>query len=675
MKGLPENAVKKALRNFGLTEKEAEIYIYLAKKGVQKGGEIAKKTKTAKAVVYRTLKILHRKGFVESTLESPVRFKAVPFETILDLEIKAKHEEARQIQTAKKELLNHWSSIRKGEPESPVEKFVVLEGNQKIYSKMHQMIKKTENTLSIIATVPGIIRSDHYGITNSIINHPLKNKIRIRLLTDITNADPTSISFIRNKLRASADLRGRNPELGLKPFPRMLIRDKDEILFFITPNLKLTSLNTKDTCLFTNCKAMIQAFSNVFENLWQNSINLRKKIDKLEISDKLDQNHSQLNLTKNIDEILDSTKKEIIFVTSSAGLKELPINSLKRLADTGISIRIMAPITNENLNVSKRFSKFCEVKHIPSGLLPSIVLDNHYLFQVYDQTSKPNDFLLVNNYNSVSKTKSIIENLWKIANSPGTSTLTEFLGPTPPVVIANVDEKSYSVYRKTIAKVEQESLGIKNEKDIIREFVNAKEYPVKDIRKDTVRGYLSTGHAIIHPPNHFNLPPMLFHLFHVEKKSSFGREDAVQVAVWLNTSQGDTFVPVVMIGDNPKSNEAFKNWFRGTPAGNNVKPVKRDEIEIAVHGNTMFAAWAVPIPLIGSYVVPPACIIIEGYGNLKTSSYVATLPSGYQFKIDSNGFDAFVTFIHPKSKYTGPGYDGYLARDEIMDVTLSQKST
>ncbi len=49
---------------------------------------------------------------------------------------------------------------------------------------------------------------------------------------------------------------------------------------------------------------------------------------------------------------------------------------------------------------------------------------------------------------------------------------------------------------------------------------------------------------------------------------------------------------------------------------------------------------------------------------------MATLPSGYQFKIDTNGFDAFVTLIHPKSKYTGPGTEGYLGIDEIMDITL-----
>jgi hypothetical protein len=37
--------------------------------------------------------------------------------------------------------------------------------------------------------------------------------------------------------------------------------------------------------------------------------------------------------------------------------------------------------------------------------------------------------------------------------------------------------------------------------------------------------------------------------------------------------------------------------------------------------------------------------------------------------VKQNGFDAFVTFIHPSSKYSGPGTDGFLVRDYIMELT------
>ncbi len=85
-----EDIVKEVLRDFGLTQKEIEIYIFLAKHNPIKGGEIAKRTKTHRALVYRILGSLQRKGLVETTLESPTRFQATPFESILDQNIRAK---------------------------------------------------------------------------------------------------------------------------------------------------------------------------------------------------------------------------------------------------------------------------------------------------------------------------------------------------------------------------------------------------------------------------------------------------------------------------------------------------------------------------------------------------------------------------------------------------------
>lgn len=600
-----------------------------------------------------------------------MRFKAVPFKTILYLEIKAKQEEAHQIETAKKDLLNDWNKISKGESESPIEKFVVIEGNQKIYNKIYRMIRQTKKQLSIIATLSGILRSDRYGITNQIINHPLKNKINFRLLTDLTNGNTNSIRFIKRKLRASASLRGRNPELGLKPFPRMVIRDQEEILFFITPSTKLTESKTKDTCLCTNCKSMIEAFCSVFENLWQNSIDLSQKVKQLEKGSMSNQiSKRSIYLKRDLDEVFESAKHDLIILTSSEGLKQLPIQNLEKLSNRGVSIKIMAPITNENFNSSKKLLDFCKLRHVETGYHPFILVDKENLFQLDILTSKRADYILINDNNYVNNTRNMLNAVWKSAFSSPTLKISDFLSPNESTIIPTVNEKSYSVYRKTIAKVENETLGLKNENDIIREFVTAKEYPFKDITVDVARAYQTTGHAIIHPPNYFNLPKLLFHFYHVEKKSSMGREDAIQVAAWMDTPKGPTFVPVAMIGDNPKSHEAFKIWFRGLPVENNIKLVNNDVVEIAIHGNTMFAAWSIPINLFGDYVIPPACMIIKGYGNLKTGSYVAILPSGYNFKVDTNGFDAFVTFIHPKSKYSGPGTEGYLGRDEIMECYL-----
>jgi hypothetical protein len=97
---------------------------------------------------------------------------------------------------------------------------------------------------------------------------------------------------------------------------------------------------------------------------------------------------------------------------------------------------------------------------------------------------------------------------------------------------------------------------------------------------------------------------------------------------------------------------------------------KKDELPIRVHGNTMFASWPVPIPLYPpQYILPPACMLIEGYGDVKTEAYAIIQPTGGKFSAKQNGFDAFVTFMHPASKYSGPGTDGFFVRDFVGDIT------
>ena len=76
-----------------MTKREAEVYIFIGKRGPQKGGQIAKQLKKHSAQIYRILRRLKKKGLIESTLEAPTRFTAVPFEKILDLFIKTKQGE------------------------------------------------------------------------------------------------------------------------------------------------------------------------------------------------------------------------------------------------------------------------------------------------------------------------------------------------------------------------------------------------------------------------------------------------------------------------------------------------------------------------------------------------------------------------------------------------------
>jgi len=273
---------KNVLREFGLTSKEADIYIFLAKYEVLTGGEIAKQTKTDRSVVYRVLKNLQAKGLVEPTLESPTRFVAIPFEKALDLIIKTRQEEALLVERAKKDLLEDWRVISKAKPETQYEKFVVIEGSKKIYSKILNMIKETKNQFSGILPISTLVRAEQFGVFDAVHNHPLKSRIKFQLLTDVNNKNIEAVKLLKPKLKAELGLKVRDPESEATLFPRFVIRDKEEAMIFIRPEGEKATRKQGDVCVYTNCESLVQTFNGIFQNVWHISTDFKTKISEVE---------------------------------------------------------------------------------------------------------------------------------------------------------------------------------------------------------------------------------------------------------------------------------------------------------------------------------------------------------------------------------------------------------
>ena len=279
---MSKRIIKKALKDFGLTEKEAEIYIFLAKHGVLTGGEISKQTKMHRPIVYRILKSLQKKGVVESTLESPIRFSSVPFEKVLDENIRVKYEEATLLEKAKNGLLSDWKKVYGTRIVPDVGKFVVIEGNRKIYSKISQMIQQAKSRFSAILTVQGLVRNEQFGVFDAIYTHSLKSKIKFHFLTELSNQNLKAMKLLKTKLKAGFDLKGRNPDSSFAMLPRMVIRDNEEALFFISPKSDIFSTGQDEACICTNNASLVLALTGIFQDSWQDSTDIDERIREIE---------------------------------------------------------------------------------------------------------------------------------------------------------------------------------------------------------------------------------------------------------------------------------------------------------------------------------------------------------------------------------------------------------
>lgn len=99
--------VIKALIGLGLSRVDAEVYVYIAKKGPQTAVDLARALNYDKQKINASLRNLQTKELV--TKDRTI-FTAIPFEEALELLIKMENEQAQVMHESKEELLVTWGT-------------------------------------------------------------------------------------------------------------------------------------------------------------------------------------------------------------------------------------------------------------------------------------------------------------------------------------------------------------------------------------------------------------------------------------------------------------------------------------------------------------------------------------------------------------------------------------
>ena len=273
--------IKEILENFGLTARESEIYIYLGRNGRLKGCEIARKLRIHKGQVYRILRRLQNMGLVEVTLEIPAQFSAVSFAKIIDSKIRAISEDATLLKHSRKDLLQNWSNIYIPKISTIDERLMIIEGHQNTYPRIFQMIAEAEKEVLLMisgATPTEILLREIY---NALFKKVKKSGIQVRILTQSLEKNDDAIQQKYQKVfRQNLEdyIQWMHLKTGLTLQSRFFIKDAKEILLFTKlPKIQLAS-NLEETCIWTNCNAIIDLISVLFEELWCTSFEIQEAL-------------------------------------------------------------------------------------------------------------------------------------------------------------------------------------------------------------------------------------------------------------------------------------------------------------------------------------------------------------------------------------------------------------
>jgi len=518
--GLSEKDVTKFLQILGLSKREIQVYMFLAKSGVQSTSFVAKRLKMERVQAYRTFKKLQEKGFIEATLERPTRFTIVPFENLVDTFINAKKNEVLNLNEQKQNLLSAWTSISTPESEYPVAKFSIITGKKKIHSKMISMIEETKKEGLFLTTALGLIQEDIAGIFDAATEPAQKGRVPFQIITDISNENLKIAERIdRNIQEDKLNIKLRHMGMSSRFFPRFLIKDEEEAILYAPFGNETSVLNLEDEGLWINDKMFISVLKAFFDQMWSIGVEASRRVDELKSGIPIGETvviKGAEEAWSKVTKILESARSNVVIITSSQSINRLAESDpLTKFLRKGLKVRIMASIDLDNLEPAQRLLARYEIKHVPISYMTMMMVDDKHLFMfkmppLGDWTNESVFYLPDMFYSSdpsqIERTSEMLNDIWKrgieiseISSQAGMK-LPKIEVSYTETVSKLVDAMLQNGVNSILIVDHLRPIGVISDRDLLREIVERHKDPAITMAKDlsyTPLIILDRGESII----------------------------------------------------------------------------------------------------------------------------------------------------------------------------------
>ena len=501
---MSEKDVTKFLQILGLSKREIQVYMFLAKSGVQSTSFVAKRLKMERVQAYRTFKKLQEKGFIEATLERPTRFTIVAFEALVDNFINTKKNEVVNLNDQKQDLLTAWQSISAPESEYPVAKFSIITGKKKIHAKMISMIEESKSQVIVLTTALGIIQEDIAGIFDAAVIPSQERNVRVQIIAEIVPENLKIVDRIdRSLAEDKLNIKLRHVGMSSKFFPRFLIKDEEEALLYAPFGNEASVLNLEDEGLWINDKMFISVLKAFFTQMWQSGIDASRRIEELKSGIPIGETlviKSVEEAWNKVTKVLDSAKKDIVVITSSQSINRLAEGDpIVKYFKKGLNTRIMASIDLDNLEPAQKLAKNFEVKHVPISYMTMMLVDDKHLFMfkmppLSDNTAESAFYLADTFYSSdpgqIERVSEMLSDIWKrgiditeISSQAGTKLPTVEIATSETIAIT-VEKMLQNNVNSILITEHHKPVGVINDRELLREIVTARKDPLKTLAKD-----------------------------------------------------------------------------------------------------------------------------------------------------------------------------------------------
>ncbi len=259
------STIEETLARFGLLRNEIRVYMYLARAGEKKAGEIAEAISLHRTETYRILRDLEKKGIVFSIFEKPLKFTAVPLDKAIDLLVDAQKIKIKLLEQEKTSLVELWQSMPQPKVETvKKELFQMLEGEQQVLMKANELLEKTNEKFHIFASADYLSELFYNDFSDNLKSQA--DKVEVTLVTD----DSLKSAYFIGQMKWLSESHKIADEQNL---PCFMISDNKEVLiaFHEKDNDGEDEVKKKyrTAAIWTNYSALVNTLQMLFSKIAQ----------------------------------------------------------------------------------------------------------------------------------------------------------------------------------------------------------------------------------------------------------------------------------------------------------------------------------------------------------------------------------------------------------------------
>jgi sugar-specific transcriptional regulator TrmB len=250
------------MKELGLTEYQARVYLTLLDLGVSKASQIPTLSRVPRTRIYSTMNQLHEKGLVEIIPESPIKYKPVAIEDFLERVAESHRRTAEDIVDKKEGLMSEFavSAIAQAEETGG---FEAIYGRRNVRDRLNRMYEESEKEILSVGTAlsPTRIVRSRLPTVEERFNSGVE--IKYAFPVDGTNRDNAQI------LSQYADV--RNIDLSLSMY-YLVVDSKQALLCHPIPSDE-SFLKGDDIAIWTDDEGIAEALRNIAINVFEQGRN------------------------------------------------------------------------------------------------------------------------------------------------------------------------------------------------------------------------------------------------------------------------------------------------------------------------------------------------------------------------------------------------------------------